>query len=233
MISLTHSYSERRMNRFIRPLITAALACWACATVFAQKPERAIHQGNEAYKKGDQAAAIKNYSRAASDPRAAFNLGNAFYRQDSVRDAQRTFENATSMAKDPEAQARAYHNLGNAWMKQQNWKEAVNAYKQSLKRNPNDDETRYNLAFAQKKLQQQEQQQNKDDQQKQDQQQQQQQQQQQDQDQQKQDQQQQGQMDKQDMQRMLDAMQQQEKQAQQKAREKMKVAVKKPIEKDW
>jgi Ca-activated chloride channel homolog len=219
------------MDRFIRHTITIALTCWACAGAFAQQQsERAIHKGNEAYKKGDQAGAIKNYNDAAKDPRAAFNMGNAYYRQDSVRDAQRTFENATTLAKDAVAQARAYHNLGNAWMKQQNWKEAVNAYKQSLKRNPEDEDTRYNLAYAQKKLQQQQEQKNKDDQ-KQDQQQQQQQQQ--NQDQQKKEQQQQGQMDKQDMQRMLDAMQQQEKQAQQKAREKMRVAVKKPIDKDW
>ncbi len=220
-----------------------------CTTsLFAQQADRAIRKGNAAYKKGDQATAIKSYSQAANDQRAEFNLGNAYYRQDSVRDAQRTFEAASSLAKDPNAQARAFHNLGNSWMKQQKWQEAVNAYKQALKRQPNDDDTRYNLAYAQKKLQEEQKKkdQNKKDDKKQDQQQQQQQDQQKKDDQDKKDQQKQdqgqdqqqqakkpGQIDKQDAQRMLDAMQQQEKNTQDKAREKMKVRVKKPIDKDW
>lgn len=197
-----------------------------------QELDRAIRKGNDAYLKGDAATAITNYEKARADRRGSFNLGNAYYRQDSIRDAQSAFEAASSLAKDPREQARAFHNLGNSWLKQQKWQEAVNAYKQSLKRNPNDDDTRYNLAYAQKKLAEDQQKdknkdddKKKDDQQKQDQQK--------DQGQQQKDQQQPGQMDKQDAERMLDAMQQQEKNTQEKAREKMKVRVKKPIDKDW
>lgn len=221
-------------------------------TVSAQEADRAIREGNTAYKKGDQATAIHSYEKARNDQRGAFNLGNAFYRQDSVADAQRTFEAASTLAKDPDAQARAFHNLGNSWMKQQKWQEAANAYKQALRRKPDDEDTRYNLAYAQKKLQEEQKKKDKNKDQKQDQQQQdqqqqeqkqdqkdqkdqQQQQQQKDQDQQAKDQEQKkpGQMGEQDAQRMLDAMQQQEKDSQKKARDKMRVRAKLPIEKDW
>lgn len=222
-------------------------------TAAAQEVDRAIREGNSAYKKGDQSGAIRAYEKARADQRGTFNLGNAYYRQDSVADAQRTFEAASTLAKDPAAQARAFHNLGNSWMKQQKWQEAANAYKQALKRKPDDDDTRYNLAYAQKKLQEEQKKKDKNKDQKQDQQQQQpqDQQQQQDQkqdpkdqkdqepqqnkDQQSKDQQQQkpGQMGQQDAQRMLDAMQQQEKDSQKKARDKMRVRAKLPIEKDW
>ena len=170
----------------------------------AQQADRAIREGNAAYRAKDLSKAIQRYAQAQADPRGAFNLGNAHYRLDSAADAQHSYEAASSLAKDPAAQARAFHNLGNSWMKQQKWEEAINAYKQSLKRVPDDDETRYNLAYAQKKLQEEK---NKDKQNKpQDQQDQQQQQpQQQPQQGQQQPQKQPGQIDKQDAQRMLDA----------------------------
>ena len=209
----------------------------------AQALDRAIREGNAAYKKGDQDAAIRSYSKALADQRGVFNLGNAHYRQDSLTDAQRDFEAASTLAKSPGEQARAFHNLGNSRMLQKQWQEAVNAYKQALRRAPGDEDTRYNLAYAQKKLQeeqqkQKQQQQNNDqqkqqqDQQKQDQQQQDQQKQQ-DQQAKQQEQKQPGQISKQDAERMLEAMQQQEKAAQKEVQKNIRVRPKEPIEKDW
>ena len=140
-------------------------------------------------------------------------------------------------------------------MRQGNYQEAANAYKEALKRTPDDDDTRYNLAYAQKKLaQQQQQQQNKDqnkdqkdqDKQKQDQKSKDQQ----DKDQQKKDdqekdgqpkddqdkkqqQQQQERINPQDAKRMLDAAQQQEKDVQDKVRRIMQPKPAAPAEKDW
>jgi len=223
----------------------------------AQLLDRDIRKGNTAYAKGDTKEAIESYAKAATDERGLFNLGNAYYRQDSFPASQRAFENAAAMAKGNAAQARAYHNLGNSWMQQGKYEEAANAYKEALKRDPNDNDTRYNLAYAQKKLEQQKQQQNKDGkdqnkqgQNKQDQQQQgkngqnkdqkdKQDQQQQPQDQQKKDQekqqqQQQDRIDPQDAKRMLDAAEQAEKDVQDKVREKLHAGKPKPpTGKDW
>ena len=232
--------------------ILLALAC-ACG-LRAQEVDRSLRKGNSAYEKGDLKNAITDYSGAAKDERGMFNLGNAYYRQDSVALAQRTYENAASMAKGAPAQARAYHNLGNSWMRQGKYQEAVNAYKEALKRTPGDGDTRYNLAYAQKKLAQQQQQQkkdqNKDQKDQGDQKQDQQNKDQQDKDQQKKDDQQkdgqpkddqdkkqqppqQQRIDPQDAQRMLDAAQQQEKEVQDKVRRIMQPKPAAPTDKDW
>jgi tetratricopeptide (TPR) repeat protein len=228
------------------------LALGITPVLCAQDAERAIREGNAAYGRGDTRGAVRSYSKASKDERGMFNLGNAFYRQDSFPASQQAFENAASMAKGTDAQARAYHNLGNTWMRQGKFEEAVNAYKEALKRQPNDNDTRYNLAYAQKKLElKKQQQQNKDnkDRNKQGQSQKDQQQdkngqekkdkkdQQPQQDQQKKDQQQQQQRDRidpQDAQRMLDAAQQAEKGVQDKVRAKLHaVKPKEPTGKDW
>ena len=141
------------------------------------------------------------------------------------------------MIETPEGKARLaeiYHNVGNIGMQSKEYAKSVEAYKQSLRLNPKDDETRYNLALAQKLLHDQQNQQNEDqnqdqnedkkeDQDKQDQQQQNQDQQQQ-QDDKKQDKtqeqqpQQQEQMSKDNAQQMLDAFLQDEKDTQEKVK---------------
>ncbi|MBK8581328.1 MAG: tetratricopeptide repeat protein [Flavobacteriales bacterium] len=126
-----------------------SLLLFAC-TGYAQDADRAIRQGNVAMEKGDAAAATRAYEQASKDERGVFNLGNAWYDQDSLARAQQAFETAAAMAKGEQAQARAYHNLGNAQLQQGRFSDAVKAYKEALKRAPNDADTRYNLAFAQK-----------------------------------------------------------------------------------
>lgn len=140
-------------------LIALTLLLWAGMQAHAQQVDEAIRQGNAAYQKGDNPKAVEEYLKAEGDERALFNMGNAWYREDSLADAQRAFENAIAEASTPERQARAYHNLGNTRMKQGQYQEAITAYKEALKRTPTDEDTRYNLAYAQKMLAQQEQQQ--------------------------------------------------------------------------
>jgi len=60
-----------------------------------------------------------------------------------------------------EMKAKAYHNLGNSYMQQKEWGKSVDAYKDALKINPSDQDTKYNLAYAKKHLIQQKQQQQK------------------------------------------------------------------------
>ncbi len=52
--------------------------------------------------------------------------------------------------------------MGVIFHSQKDYAKAVEAYKESLRNNPKDDETRYNLALAQKQLQDQQQNQNQD-----------------------------------------------------------------------
>ena len=102
-----------------------------------------------------------------SDLKATFNLSNKYYTEGLYDEAISRQIEATKLAKDNSEKHRAFHNLGNSLMKKQLCSEAVLAYKNALRNNPNDDETRYNLALAKKCEKEQEQNnddENKDDQ---------------------------------------------------------------------
>lgn len=217
--------------------LTFLLLGLCCAAVsHAQDADRAIRKGNESYKSGDTKEAIDSYGKATDDPRAVFNMGNALYRQDSVKGAQTAYENAASMAKDEQAQARAYHNLGNSRMRQNDYEGAIAAYKEALKRTPDAQDTRYNLAYAQQMLHQPKKDDQKKDQDKKDQDKQQDQQPKPkagDQGQEKKEEKPQDRIDPQDAKRMLDAAQQQEQNVQDKVRMKLQDKPPMPTEKDW
>jgi len=205
-----------------------------------------VREGNRQYNAEKVEDAEKSYRRALDvDEKsnlATFNLGNALYRQQKYEDAGREFEKAASAATDKTDKARAYHNLGNSYLQQQKLKESIEAYKQALRNNPNDDDTKYNLSYAMNLLKQQEQEQqnqdnqdnkNNQDQQNQDQQNQDQQDQQDQEQDQKKDETQQQQISREDAQRLLDAIAQEEKELQEKLQKKERAGYRPKIEKNW
>ena len=96
--------------------------------------------------------AEKNYRVAIndslSDLKATFNLSNEYYTEGYFDDAISRQLEAIKLAKNKIEKHKAFHNLGNSFMKKEMCSEAVSAYKSALRNNPNDDETRYNLALA-------------------------------------------------------------------------------------
>jgi tetratricopeptide (TPR) repeat protein len=204
--------------------------------VFSQKQVRKdIREGNKEYKQGNFNDAELDYRKAlennARSVEAAYNLGNTLYKQGKFQDAFEQYQTVIDNEADKNKLASTWHNMGNILMVAKNYGKSIDAYKNALRNNPKDDETRYNLALAQK-LQDDQQQQNQDQNQQQDQDQQQQdkQDQQNQQDKQQQDQQDQEQqpqnpneMSKQNADQILDAMMQEEKNTQEKVKmEQMK-----------
>jgi len=100
--------------------------------------------------------AEKDYRRAISksDKNAAapFNLGNAYYNNETYSEAFGRFKQAGEIAEAKPDKHKAYHNMGNVFMKRKEYEKAVEAYKEALRNNPNDEETRYNLALAKEML---------------------------------------------------------------------------------
>ncbi|MEK6616211.1 MAG: tetratricopeptide repeat protein, partial [Bacteroidota bacterium] len=91
--------------------------------------------------------------------RGAFNLGDAYYKQGKYKEAAEQFEMLTQRKTNNDTLSKAYHNLGNSYLKQKEFEKSITAYKNALKKNMDDEETRYNLAYAQKMLKQQQEQQ--------------------------------------------------------------------------
>ena len=77
-----------------------------------------------------------------------YNLGTAYYGKSKNTEALNRFKQAASVATAKPEKHRAFHNLGNTLMNEKNYAEAVEAYKNALRNNPTDDESRYNLALA-------------------------------------------------------------------------------------
>nr|WP_294869642.1 tetratricopeptide repeat protein [uncultured Pedobacter sp.] len=134
--------------------------------LFAQKEKKYIHKGNQLYQEKKYAEAEASYRESVDKSKASvegnFNLGDALYKQKKFDNAAQKFTDIASSSENRAVKAKAYHNLGNSLLESKKLEESIEAYKKSLINNPKDDETRYNLAYAQEKLKQQQQQQNKD-----------------------------------------------------------------------
>jgi Ca-activated chloride channel homolog len=90
----------------------------------------------------------KGLDKAPDNFTTNFNLGDAYYKQQKYDDALKTYQVALSQAKTKGEKAKVYHNIGNALLKSKQIKESIEAYQNSLKINPNDEDTKYNLSYA-------------------------------------------------------------------------------------
>ena len=225
------------------------------AVAFGQKTDRDyLRSGNKLYKDSLFVKAEVDYRKALEvNPKssaAMYNLGNALLMQQKAQEAMEQYQAASRLEKDKAKLAQIYHNMGVILQSSKKLPECIEAYKESLRNNPHDNETRYNLALAQKQLKDQQQNQNQDKQQeqkqdqKQDEQQQNKDQQDQDkkdqQDQDKKDQQQnnqqqqqnQDEMSKENAEQLLNAAMQDEKNVQDKVKKQIQIQGKK-LDKDW
>ncbi len=209
-----------------------------------------LRSGNKLYNDSLFIKAEVDYRKALElNPKstdAMFNLANALLMQQKGKEAMEQFQSVSKIEKDKEKLAQIYHNMGVILQSSKQYPQCIEAYKESLRNNPKDDETRYNLALAQKLLKDQQQDQQNQDQQEQQQKQQkkeeekqeqnQDQQEQEKKDQQQQNQQQQQQnkneMSKENAQQLLNAIMQDEKNVQDKVKKQLQIRGKK-LEKDW
>lgn len=150
--------------------ILFAIFLLASVGASAQKAERDyIRKGNRLFNDSVFVDAEVNYRKALEvNPKSTvsmYNLGNTLSQQQKFKEAMEQYAAASSVEKDKMKLAHIYHNMGVLLQAGKDYAKAVDAYKMSLRNNPADDETRYNLALAQKMLkdqQNQNQDQNKD-----------------------------------------------------------------------
>ncbi len=144
--------------------VTLLLLLMTVAAAHAQSDRDYVRRGNQQFRAGKFAEAEVDYRKAiernAKNPQALYNLGNALLAQKKDSAAVEQFQQAAKLETNPRRRANAFHNIGVVCQGHQMFGEAIEAYKESLRNNPDDDETRYNLELC--KRQQKQQQQNKD-----------------------------------------------------------------------
>lgn len=153
------------------------LAVFGTIELSAQKEKALLREGNSAYESNDMAGATLRYQDALavapSYGKASYNLGSSLYRLQQLGEAAKQYEIAAADAIDKGTKSDAFHNLGNCFLNtaialkanpvppsdttetpdpQQLIGASIEAYKKALRLDPKDEETRYNLAYAQKMM---------------------------------------------------------------------------------
>ena len=206
-------------------------------TLSAQTDRQLIREGNRLFRMKDYAKAEVQYRKALEanqqNPQANYNLGCALMMQQKDSAAVVQYEKAARIEPNKMRRSKAFHNIGVVCQNHKMYGDAIKAYEESLRLNPTDDETRYNLALC-KKLnknqqnqnnQQKKQQNNEQDKDKKDQKQ--------DKNDQQKQQQQQEQMSKENAERLLDAAVHNETATQQRIQKAMQQPKKRTLEKNW
>ena len=122
----------------------------------AQADRQFIRTGNRYYRLQNFAKAEAEYRKAVAvngeNAQALYNLGCALMMQQKDSIAVEQFQKAGSLEKSALRKAKVYHNIGVVCQAHRIYGDAIKAYEESLRNNPSDDETRYNLALC-KRLQ--------------------------------------------------------------------------------
>ena len=141
------------------------LSFLVCITSFAQNKKSFLRDGNELYTDSSYNDAEIQYRKSLEKDQdyfnASFNLADAVYKQERYEESSALFDALIDNAPTENDLAKVYHNLGNSLTQEQKLEEAIEAYKNALRINPNDAETRHNLALSKKQKQEQEQQEEK------------------------------------------------------------------------
>ena len=160
-------------------------------SAYAQTDRKEVRKGNRYFKKGEYKEAEVEYRKALIKDSLSvagnYNLANTLMQDEDAANAELIYAKVgDTISKMPvnvdwergQVEVRKndvapdyYHNLGNSYLAQKKYQEAVDAYKNALRRNPGDSQTRENYIYAKKKLedqQNQDQQQNQQNQQNQD-----------------------------------------------------------------
>ena len=129
---------------------------------FQKESDNLTYTANQLFEVEQEAIkAETTYRKAISKNKtngiAQFNFGNLHYQNDRMGEAFIQFKEAGKVVQEKTNKHKAYHNIGNVFMQSKEYGKAVEAYKEALRNNSTDEETRYNLALAKELLKKQEQ----------------------------------------------------------------------------
>ena len=121
---------------------------------YSEEARNLVIDGNDYASVDAFAKAESSYRQAIGlDPSsvpAKYNAGNNYYTHEKYDESIISHMKAAQVATTKKERHKAFHNLGNAYYQKEEYAAAVEAYKNALRNDPTDDETRYNLALAKK-----------------------------------------------------------------------------------
>ena len=156
------------MSGSIKYILLLSLCSVAvCLSASAQETDRKdVRKGNRDFRKEDYKEAEIDYRKAlvkdSTSFAAGYNLGNTLYRMDDRDQAGKIYDRLKDSAPESPYASDYYYNVGNVASSAENWEAAVEAYRQSLLRNPSDMDAKENYVYAKEKLKAQQQNQQQD-----------------------------------------------------------------------
>lgn len=129
---------------------------FACGSVSAQEWRDSLEVARAAYKKGDYDKAISYYEsaqkKAPDNVDLSDEIAQSSYKAREFEKAENIYKQTANTKRDTKKKADSFHNLGNSRMKKKDYSGAVEAYKESLRNDPTNEKTRYNLSEAIRKM---------------------------------------------------------------------------------
>ena len=123
---------------------------------WADSDRQYVRSGNKYYRAEQYDKAELEYKKALSandqNTQAMYNLGCAMMMQQQDSLAIEQFKMSGEAETNKIRKAMSYHNIGVIFQMHQEYAKAIEFYKEALRNNPRDHETRYNLALCQQLL---------------------------------------------------------------------------------
>ena len=143
-------------NRYLHIVALWVMLMGFSLNGMAQNDRQLIRQGNRLFRQQQYAKAEVEYRKAigknAENAQAYYNLGCALQAQQKDSAAIIQYQKSAQLEKGKVRKAKVYHNIGTICQGHQMFGEAIQAYEESLRNNPNDNQTRYNLALCKRQL---------------------------------------------------------------------------------
>ena len=154
------------MKKVILGLFFFSSSLYGQQTAATKAQDNHIFNGNLSHQEKSFSTAELHYRKALSEAPsnviAHHNMGNSLYESKLMGEAFNSFKTAVNQSEQKAEKHSALHNLGNVFMKNKDYSRAVETYKEALRNDPTDNETRYNYALAKKLMKDQEQKQDQD-----------------------------------------------------------------------
>ncbi len=136
----------------MRKIVSVSIMLLSVVAGASAQSKKLVSDGNKLYEQKKYKEAGAAYQQAIQkDPTSIpgmFNLGNSLYQQKQYEASRKVLANAAKNTTDKTAKAGVNYNIGNTYMSEKKWQEAIDAYKQTLKNNPQDADAKYNLSYA-------------------------------------------------------------------------------------